>query len=147
MNEMALRINNYIIYGRCSMDEKERYQNIIVEFNECGNAIDVKNVDETEVIYDEEENRTILGAELRSCDEALEYEEEEEEEVYESGFKVEFNPDGLAIDVKGKVEYHPKEIWTIPGPEVPIAVLCSYDPNTGYGRWRCVDGKWRCIPE
>lgn len=129
------------------MAEKDSSQNIIVEFNGLGNAIDAKNVDGTEVIYDEEEKRTILDAELRSCDEMLEYEEEEEEEVYGNSFKVEFSPDGLAVDVNDKVEYHPKEIWTIPGPEVPIAVLCSYDPNTGYGRWRCVDGKWRCIPE
>ena len=117
--------------------------NIIVTFDEYGEAIDVKNVDGTEVRYDKPE-MTIKGARLRTPYEGILPEPEGPPgRKGVSSLIVEFDENGRAVDVKNvdgtPVRYHPKSNLSLRGAQLSsTASTCC---------WRKVAGVWMCRAE
>jgi hypothetical protein len=117
--------------------------NFAVTFDEHGEAIDVKNVDGTEVTYDKP-GMTIKGARLRTSYEGVLPEPEGPPgSKGVPSFIVEFEENGRAVDVKNvdrtPVRYHPESKLSIRGAQLSsTASTCC---------WRMVFGRLMCREE
>ncbi len=117
--------------------------NIMVTFDEYGVAIDVKNVDGTEVKY-EKPGMTIKGARLRTPYEGVLPEPEGPPgRKGVASLIVEFDESGKAVDVKKvdgtPVGYHARSNLSIRGAQLSsTASTCC---------WRGFGGMWVCRPE